>query len=360
MRVLSEMIKKDILLFLNDGKTLLVLIVLAILGIAGVFLASGPTPPTLITVGIVDHEQSNRSEMVKTYFAENEDFRSFINVFEGTDEEVREKFDRGELDFYFVIPENFTDEMIRMKNTPLKAVVNSTDKAKAAIYGALLESYSRYITAVEVNVESLTFSMREEGYDPALIREKNVGISFDLVFTALGKDEFFERVPYDRMASLPLTDHYIYSVLILLVLYAGMLTGYSVLLERKSGVRARLVSCGINPARQIVSKVIVYGTLMTAAFLVIVSVMKAFGNLEFTSGAALYLALMVYGSCIVFSVVALIIDSGNGYCFFSNMAILLMTVLGGGIIPVMYLPSALSTFAQYMPAYRFITFILTR
>ena len=359
MRI-HAMIKKDILLFISDAKTLLVLAVLAILCVTGIFIARGASSPTNITVGVVDLEQSGRSEMVKTYFAENEDFKSFITVTEGTEEEIRELFDRGGLDFYFVIPENFTDEMIRMKNTPLKAVVNSTDKAKAAIYGALLESYSRYITSVEVNVESLTFSMREEGYDPSLIKEKNVEISFDLVFTALGKDGFFERIPYDRMASLPLTDHYIYSVLILLVLYAGMLTGYAVLLERKSGVRARLVSCGISPFRQIVSKVVVYGTLMTAAFIAVVSVMKAFGNIEFTFGAGVYLTLMIYGSCIIFSITALVIRSRNGYCFFSNMTILLMTVLGGGIIPVMYLPGALSSFAQYMPAYRFITFILTR
>ncbi|MCR5431198.1 MAG: ABC transporter permease [Lachnospiraceae bacterium] len=354
------MIKKDILLFISDKKTVLVIAVLMMLGIAGIFLSNGETAPTRINVGVVDLEQSNRSEMVKTYFTRNEDFNSFINVTEGTEEEIEEIFGRGELDFYFVIPENFTDEMIRMKNTPLTAVVNSEDKAKAAIYGALLESYSEYITSVEVNVESLTFAMREAGYDSSLIRDTNNSISWDLVFTALGKDAFFNRVPYDRMESLSLTDHYIYSVLVLLVLYAGMLTGYAVLLERKSGVRARLVTCGISPARQIVSKVIVYGTLMTAVFLIVTYMMNIFGKLVFSFGAGLYLTFMIYGSCIGFSIIALLIRSRNGYCFFSNMAILLMTVLGGGIVPVMYLPNALSSFAKFMPAYRFVTFILQR
>ncbi len=354
------MIKKDILLFFGDKKTILVLLVLAVLGIAGIFFASGIQEPTAITIGIVDHEQSNYSDMLKTYFTENEDFNTFVNVFEGTDEEVSERFNNGELDFYFVIPENFTSDMIRMRNTPIKAVVNSEDKAKAAVYGALLESYSRYITSVEVNIESLTFKMREDGYDSDLRRDKNVEISWDLLFTALGKDEFFERTPYDRMASLPLADHYIYSVLILLVLYAGMLTGYAVLIERKSGVRTRLLSCGVSPVRQILSKVIVYGTLMTAAFISVVIIMKSFGQIEFSFGAGVLLTTMIYGSCVVFSLIALLIGSRNGYCFFSNMAILLMTVLGGGIIPVMYLPSALSGFAQFMPSYRFIAFILQR
>lgn len=354
------MIGKDIKLFISDTKTLLVLLVLALLGIAGVFLASGITPPTVITVGIVDHEQSNYSEMLKTYFAENEDFNAFVNIYEGTEEEVNARFEKGELDFYFIIPENFTSEMIGMKNTPIKAVINSDDKAKAAIYGALLESYSRYITSVEVNIESLTFRMRAEDYDRDLIREKNIEISWDLVMTALGKDAFFEREVFDRMASLPLTDQYIYSVLILLVLYSGMLTGYAVLLERKSGVRARLVSCGISPARTIVSKVLVYGTLMSAAFLAVMTVMKQFGKIEFSFGTGLFLTALIFGAGIVFSILALLIRSKNGYCFFSNMAILLMTVLGGGIIPVMYLPNALSKFAQFMPGYRFITFILQK
>lgn len=354
------MIKKDILLFFGDIKTILVLIGLAVLGITGAFIASGLTPPTVITVGIVDHEQSNYSDMLKTYFAENEDFNAFVNIYEGTEEEVNSRFEKGELDFYFVIPENFTSEMIGMKNTPIKAVINSDDKAKAAIYGALLESYSRYITSVEVNIESLTFRMRTEDYDRDLIRDKNIEISWDLVMTALGKDTFFERETFDRMASLPLTDHYIYSVLILLVLYSGMLTGYAVLLERKSGVRARLVSCGISPARTIVSKVLVYGTLMSIAFLSVMTLMKRLGNIEFSLSIGIYLTALIFGAGIVFSILALLIRSKNGYCFFSNMAILLMTVLGGGIIPVMYLPNALSRFAQFMPSYRFITFILQK
>ncbi|MCR4721404.1 MAG: ABC transporter permease [Lachnospiraceae bacterium] len=354
------MIKKDILLFFGDIKTILVLIGLAVLGITGAFIASGLTPPTVITVGIVDHEQSNYSDMLKTYFAENEDFNAFVNIYEGTEEEVNSRFEKGELDFYFVIPENFTSEMIGMKNTPIKAVINSDDKAKAAIYGALLESYSRYITSVEVNIESLTFRMRTEDYDRDLIRDKNIEISWDLVMTALGKDTFFERETFDRMASLPLTDHYIYSVLILLVLYSGMLTGYAVLLERKSGVRARLVSCGISPARTIVSKVLVYGTLMSVAFLSVMTLMKRLGNIEFSLSIGIYLTALIFGAGIVFSILALLIRSKNGYCFFSNMAILLMTVLGGGIIPVMYLPNALSRFAQFMPSYRFITFILQK
>ncbi len=354
------MIKKDILLFFGDIKTILVLIGLAVLGITGAFIASGLTPPTVITVGIVDHEQSNYSDMLKTYFAENEDFNAFVNIYEGTEEEVNSRFEKGELDFYFVIPENFTSEMIGMKNTPIKAVINSDDKAKAAIYGALLESYSRYITSVEVNIESLTFRMRTEDYDRDLIRDKNIEISWDLVMTALGKDTFFERETFDRMASLPLTDHYIYSVLILLVLYSGMLTGYAVLLERKSGVRARLVSCGISPARTIVSKVLVYGTLMSVAFLSVMTLMKRLGNIEFSLSIGIYLTALIFGAGIVFSILALLIRSKNGYCFFSNMTILLMTVLGGGIIPVMYLPNALSRFAQFMPSYRFITFILQK
>ncbi|MCR5830350.1 MAG: ABC transporter permease [Lachnospiraceae bacterium] len=354
------MIKKDLLLFISDRKTILVLIVLIVLGITGTVISSGENTPVRISVGIVDHEQSERSEMVKTYFTENEDFNSFIDVCEGSSGEVERKLESGELDFYFVIPENFTDDMIRMENTPLKAVINSEDKAKAAVYGALLESYSRYITAVEVNVESLTFAMREAGYERSDIREANISISWDLVFTALGKDDFFKRVAYDRMASLPLADHYIYSVLVLLVLYVGMLTGYSVILERKSGVRDRLAAAGISVLRQIVSKVAVYATIMSAAFIPMVAVMSSVGKLRFDFGAGLYLTLMIYASCIIFSIIAHIISSRNGYCFFSNMAILLMTVLGGGIIPVMYLPNAFSSFAQFMPAYRFITFILQR
>ena len=50
--------------------------------------------------------------------------------------------------------------------------------------------------------------------------------------------------------------------------------------------------------------------------------------------------------------------SEGGYIIFSNMLILLLTIVGGGIIPVMYLPEAIARVARFTPNYWFIKMLL--
>lgn len=352
------MLKKDILLYLHDRKTLGLLLVMLVVGIIGALFGQGYKSSSTVTIGIVDNEDSDLSHMLVSYFAVNEDFNVFVNVKEGSEKEIDDSFRAGELDMYFVIPEQFTEDMIHMRNTPVKAVVNSADRTKAVIYKNLLDAYSNYITSVEVNIEALTFIMREEGYEASDRTSENISISWELAFTALGKDDFFERVDLERTSGVALVDYYIYSVLMLLILYGGMITGYRVLSERKSLVSIRLKSCGVSAVSQCLSKIFVSAVFMSVLFILICVFMSSLGNIYFSGSGFLLIIAGVFIACTFFTVLALVINSKSTYCFVTNMLILLMTILGGGIIPVMYLPESIRQVAQFMPNYWFISAML--
>jgi len=343
------MIKKDLLLFIKDKKTVALMIILIAVGLAGVLWAKGPTEGSPVNVGIIDREDSNMSRLIKNYITEATDF----NIY--TDENtVKTLFDAGELDFYLEIPDNFTSDMIKMKNTPLTVYIDSSQPGRAALFASLLEAYSQYITAVETHIESLSFRMRQEGYENSVIREKNEEISWDLALTAIGKDKFFENEYAKTGKDIPIFDYIVYSILILLVLYYSMLTGRNSLTEYHSGTGQRLRAYGIGTAKMVLSNTLVRSTFLSAMFGIVIIAMKIFGNIYFPALSVLFIIGLVYFSGLLFSLGGVIIGSAAGYSFISNIMILVATIMGGGIIPVKFLPAAFEGIAQFMPCYRFI------
>jgi hypothetical protein len=66
----------------------------------------------------------------------------------------------------------------------------------------------------------------------------------------------------------------------------------------------------------------------------------------------------VFVSCFVFVVFGSCFKSLGSYIITANMLILLITVAGGGIIPIMYLPEAMASVARLTPNYWFIRMLL--
>ena len=75
-------------------------------------------------------------------------------------------------------------------------------------------------------------------------------------------------------------------------------------------------------------------------------------------GAIAVVLLAVFVSCFAFVLFGSCFKSLGSYIITANMLILLMTVAGGGIIPIMYLPEAMASVARFTPNYWFIRMLL--
>lgn len=353
------MLAKDLKVIFSDRKMLLLLAALILISVAGVFLCVNESNGPAVRIGVADEDDTEYSGLLMTYFDENEVFTSYISMVRGTEAELRKQFDRGELDVYLVIPKGFTENLVNIVNMPIKAVINSSDKTKAVLFTNLLKSYSDYIVSVEVNCQTLYDVMKEEGFDYDARNDTNVTISYELVFTALGKDAFFKRTYIDRFEGISLVNYYVYSGIILLILYAGLFAGLAALRERLSLTDTRLVSAGIGRGRIFISKlmayVLCYMILMGAAM----AVMMLSGGLNIPLKGILFIMAAIVLSCLLFMIIAGRMKSISGYMVISNMLILLTTIAGGGIIPIMYMPEACVAIARFTPTYWFIRLILS-
>ena len=353
------MLSKDLKLIFSDKKMILLLTALLVLSAAGIFFCVKETTGPAVRFGIADEDQTEYSGLLVTYFDENEVFSSYFQVVRGSRYELADMFDRGELDMYLIIPKDFTQNLRAIVNMPIEGKINSSDKTKAVLLTNLAEAYSHYITSVEINCQAIVDVMKEDGYDYKTIDEINSKVSYELVFTALGKDSIFKRNIIERFEGISLVNYFVYAGMILLILYAGLLAGLKTLKERLGRVGERLVSAGVGKASIFLSGffafLIVYGAIMLIAVLML----SVFSDLDIPKTAILFIFAAIAVSCILFMIIARFMNSVPGYMVLGNMLILFMTIAGGGIIPIMYLPEGVLTIARFTPTYWFIKLILT-
>ena len=124
------MFVKDLKCIFSDKRTLILLGVLFVTAIIGIiFSVSSETEPA-IKLGIVDEDDSEYSRLLVTYFDENKDFSSYISVVRKDRKDMEESFDNGQIDAYVVIPKDFADNLKKIQNETITAVINSSDTLK--------------------------------------------------------------------------------------------------------------------------------------------------------------------------------------------------------------------------------------
>ena len=352
------MIIKDIKLLLNERKMLIVLAVLVLIGIMGAVFAKPSAMTSKVRFGVYDADDSQYSRLLISYFNENESFSSYISLVRGNEAELDKMLREGELDLYLCIPEDFAARLMRMDNVPIRAVVDSSDATKAVLYKNLLKSYAKYIASVEVNAQAVYDIMGDEGYDENERSSVNYSLSYDLIFTALGKDDFFEHVELERIEGVSLVNYYVSAGVVLAAMYAGLIAGLSFLMERNSLASDRLKSAGKSIAAQFASKLTAFFLLCGLAFCVLTAVVNISGRMHFKAVSVAFMLIGLLLFCIIFMLISCIMDSVGSYSIFANMLILLLTITGGGIIPIMYLPEAVARVARFTPNYWFIRTLL--
>ena len=352
------MIIKDMKLLLKERKMLIVLIALVLIGAVGVMFAQPSLSGTKVRFGVYDADDSQYSKMLVSYFEENENFSSYITLVQGTPDELDRMLANGELDLYLMIPEDFAARLMRIDNVPIRAVIDGSDMTKAVLYRNLLESYAKYIGSVEVNAQAVYDIMSEEGYSREEVNSVNYSLSYDLIFTALGKDDFFEHVELERIEGVSLVNYYISAGIVLVIMYAGLMAGLSFLKERKCLASERLRCAGKSVASQFFSKLTAFFILCGIAIGVLIAVLNLSGGIHFSIGSIFFIYVGLALFCAFFMLISQFTDSAGSYSIFANMLILLLFVVGGGIIPIMYLPEAVASVARFTPNYWFIRTLL--
>jgi len=297
-----------------------------------------------ISLGVAKEDTSEYANLLMTYFQENEDFLSYVELTEAEETVLQKKLEEGKLDAYLVIPENFAQSMIQMENLPIRARVSMANPTKALILRHVMEAYKTYIEAVEVNCTALYRRMKEENFSSKELDAANFAISMDLIFTALGKDAFFKRLVVEQEIpeTLSLTEHYQYTLVYFVLLFSFIPAGLQVISLKKNGIPSRLRSMDISAGSVLTAVGLPY-LLFSVIFVWAVLALKG------APERALLALLFVIPWLLFFLMAGLACKDEMPYLFLCSMLLVCLAVFGGSLIPESFLPDSFQKIAEWMP-----------
>lgn len=300
--------------------------------------------PAKIALGVAKEDTSEYADLLLQYFNENAVFLHYVELVEAEEQSLKLLMEQGKLDAYLVIPKDFAQSMIKMENLPIRAVVSTDNPTKALAMRHVMEAYENYIEAVEVNCTALYRKMKEEGFSSSEVNAANVEISLDLIFTALGKDDFFRQrvVETDEKETLSYAEHYMYTGVYFVLLFLFMPAGLRIISLKKDGLLYRMKSVNMSSASVLLATGIPY---MFGAAVLLFAVCFLKGSPERFLPAFVWIVPWL----VVFLLLGLFFGDSKRYLFVCSMLFVCLAVLGGSLIPEAFLPDSFRAIAAWMP-----------
>lgn len=300
-----NLMKKDLKLWFTGKKIWTILLGVLIIVIIGTswHVKKDDSGEKFVSIGVVDHDDSQYSRLMISYFEESDVFTGFANVVVGNEQEISSMFLQGELTMYLVVPKNFAQNLVNIENIPMKAYISTADTTRAIILKNMLLAYERYISSVQINCVSLYEIMKEAGMSYELRQKVNFDISMDLVFTALGKTDFFEIVEMDQVKDVPVVVYYGFEVVFLFLSYLAMSAGMELLKERRLGMLARMISTGTKMRTLLAEKLLFGLIIMGSVFGVFYEIARMRG-IELPLDVIWFLLLYYAMACTFFMLLA--------------------------------------------------------
>lgn len=363
-----NLIKKEGKEILYNKKIWIIFFMVSIIFIIGTYCnTKEETSQHKINVGLVDLDNSMYSNLLTRYFVENDAFSSYVQIEQGSLDKIEEDFLKYQLDAYLVIPENFAENLIQIQNTPMDAKIHQRDTTTALLIQNVLEGYEKYIAAVQINTVGLSQIMENGGISSDIIEKKNTKISIDLVLTALGRNDFFEYQEHKTLSATPIIEYYGYAICILLVMYSSLYIGLLFLAERKSQMFQRGKLAGITLWNYGLAKLFVHGSILSlilsSGYLIInwnyVPKDQRFHTYLdwFVSDGikkVCYIVAIVLFFILLSMILSCFFNDKNHFLIAGNMIYFVLAILGGAVIPFLYLPENIAFLGKWTPVYWFI------
>lgn len=306
-----------------------------------------------VAVGVINNDTSIYSRMVTSMFLDNEGFIDYLTFYIEDADSIHERFQNGELDMYLEIPENFAESMVYLEHLPVEVVISTRSLVIELLLKNLMEGYSKYIEAVEINCVSLYDIMLDSGMSKEAAKKMNDRISLKLITMALGKDRFFADEITDQPYDISFLFFYLHELVYLVTGFLALLCGVRFQKEYHSGILRRLNMVGKSVFLILIERWLLFALLSGMFF-------GLSGLIAAKSGAHIpgEVWFVCWSMAVLLDACMLVFAAGfekkQSYLLASNLFLLLGALLGGGIIPYMYLPQNMSKFATLFPNFWFL------
>lgn len=351
-----SLLRKELKQILSNK--LFVITWIVILAVLTLFMCKTPskekTKVSGAVIGISNSDDSKYSQILIDFIVNSDEFAKLVTVVTGSKEEINEQFYDGKLDAYLEIPDKFIANIIDINSLPVVVKISDKDTVTAVLVTNILDSYQKYILAIQLNVTGLNDCLRVSGMSQAKTIIPCFKITYSLVTNVFEKDKYVKEVVLTDYKNTSIVKYFRYAALTIVIMYGSLFAGVEILKEKNYSVLNRYLISGNSILKFICSKVIFYSIALYMLVLV-PDVISTIYTKDIFNYRLMFLFLLYIITCVSMSVfLCFLTGQLNTYIFAGNMLYIVSTILGGGIIPIMYLPEKMVKIAGVTPTRLFI------
>lgn len=349
---------------LRSWKSLMVLIIVPCIFLTGIGwvcieLLDEEAPNQLVEIALVDQDDTTETQYVIQQLLESDHLKKLTKIEEVDEEVALQLMEQNEVAAMIVIPEGFSRDVTRGKNTPVKVVGNTQRPLQSQLVFHLMESATKFVSAAQSGINTVFHFLEKEKVSKEDLRKeyKNSIVSYSL--HVLGRGELFEVKEKQNLFQQNMLQYYCLSFYLLLLFIWSF--GLILLLKEKlnQSIRNRLLSMGISSNIEKMAIFVTVAIMMTLMAYVASIPIFLWLNISIARVAVFLGILLVVASInSFFMFLDALVQNDKWYLLLGIVVILIGAIVGGHIIPSVYFPAWLENIGDFTLNFWSLQFIL--
>ena len=253
----------------------------------------------------------------------------------------------GEVLFFIIVPERFFSGIMDSTNPPLDIVVKDTTSASSHIANELFMSYATYLGIAQAGIYSALDTVRSHGLDSTEISDIQNRVNLIYLDRALNKDGYIEQKDATNEGHLTLLQHYI-AVAVMLSLFFMTFIIAPLIKDYNYGIKELIYSNGLNDIHIFVCNFINTSLSLFIAFIPCMLAVSIAFKSSYALGFIVAIPVILFMALIIN-----VINSLSKNTIVNHMTLLavtlILTYIGGGILPNAMLPQIIQHISTFMP-----------
>lgn len=262
-------------------------------------------------------------------------------------EEGYDMLEAGEILFYVIVPEQFFTGIMDGTNPKLTIIIHNYDSMDTYIANELLLSYARYLGIAQSGIYSGLDTAWEHDFPDEEVAKILDNTNIIYLERALNHENYLKTVDAKDAGNYTLTQHYIASIIVLVLFFSGFIL--SSFIQRKNKGLITLLDCnGVNGFYRYISDTI---AVTLALYFVFIPCFIAV-CIYIKSFPAMALLEIIVVTLIV-SLIICLCNLGHNNVLTANLTLFVVSLsliyIGGGILPVSFLPGIVRHISVFLP-----------
>lgn len=340
------MFKRDLKLFfkcLVSGSVLLIILTVICLGAAAV-MSAADTSDKLITVAVVDNEDSVLSRILINTIMNTDYLSRLLNAEKADETTAMRMLANKEAAAVFILPDGFLDDIYAGRESYGKVYLSSALAAQADIVHSAINFGEKLLISGQNGVFAAANVLRENRITGDSYSTYMTHVNTRILAEALAaNDRYFTVETVDCGTHMTSEGHYMLCWTVFFLIMISLFFVPLFLTDRTHALLARLTSLGVTDVQFMTAKLF----LMFAARLIIILSLVPFGIVQASTSAQIIGILL----CSAFLT---LICACLSMCIRDPISAMLITAvsgifLSGGLIPPRLLPSIFAHLASFTP-----------